>query len=260
MKIGITTSLFNACDNHVFQAFPQLANLGFDYIELVSRDPKSVKIKRLSDLLRDHGSGVYAVSAWCNYSYQNPAHPNKYVRQTYVRYLTDLIDLAAALGSKIVVTSAGLIEGISREEAVEYCAESLREVADYSCAAGVKVGIEAVSRFVSNFINSVDHVLSLIKIIDNSSIGITLDTFHMNIEEASYEKSIRKVGERLFHIHLADNNRYAPGLGHIDFQTIVNTLKAIEYHGNLSLEIQGRDDPAKEAKSGFEFMQRIVNC
>jgi len=35
------------------------------------------------------------------------------------------------------------------------------------------------------------------------TIGLLLDTFHMNIEERSISESIQAAGKRLFHFHVA---------------------------------------------------------
>jgi sugar phosphate isomerase/epimerase len=259
MKLGITTSLFNACDNKIVEIIPTISSLGVDYIEVVLRDPRSIDIEKFSEILKRYDVSVYAVCAWCNYAYQNPAHYSRYVREAYVNYLNDLVDFAARVGAKIIVTSAGIIEGISREEAYEHCAKCLREIGNYSSSHGIRVGVEVVNRFITNFINRTDQALKLIKSVDDPFIGITLDTFHMNIEEKSIAESIRKAEKSLFHVHLADSNRLAPGLGHIDFNKIIDVLKEIDYKGNLSLEIQARDDPIREAKFGLDFMKNILS-
>jgi len=47
--------------------------------------------------------------------------------------------------------------------------------------------------------------------------------------EKSIPGAIRKAGETLFHIHIADSNRAAPGEGHLDFKPIVKAIREIEY-------------------------------
>jgi sugar phosphate isomerase/epimerase len=58
---------------------------------------------------------------------------------------------------------------------------------------------------------------------------------------------------------LADNNRLPPGLGHIDFNKIIDVLKEIDYKGNFSLKIQACNDPFKEAKYGLDFLRNILS-
>lgn len=258
MKIGVTSFLLNACDYKVIEAVPKFSGLGFDFLEVVSRNPKLIDIEKFLKVLKKYNVAVYAVCAWCDYTFQNPAHESRYVRKAYKDYLKDLVDLASKVEAEIVVTSAGIIKGISRDVAYQYCAECFAEIGNYASTYGIKITVEAVNRFVTNFINRTDQALMLVEYVDNPSVGITLDTFHMNIEEKSIGNSILDAGKSLFHIHLADNNRLAPSLGHMNFQKIINSLKAINYKGNLSLEIQTISDPLKEAKLGLNFIRNLL--
>ena len=258
MKIGITSTLFGVCDNDVVKEVPRFSRLGFDYIEVVSRNPRSVDTEQLLGVLGKSDIKVCAICGWCNYLFQNPAHENRYVRRAYVDYVKDLVDLSSSVEAGLVVVSAGIFDKVGREKAYEFSAECLREIGTYASGFSIKIAVEAVSRFVTNFINRADQALKLVECVDNPSVGITLDTFHMNIEERSLADAIKQAEKSLFHMHLADNNRLAPGLGHIDFEEIIGQLEAIGYDGNLSLEIQGSDDPEKEAQFGLNFMKNIV--
>ena len=48
--------------------------------------------------------------------------------------------------------------------------------------------------------------------------------------------SIRKAKGKLVGFHVADNNRMAPGMGHLNWEKIVATLREIGYDGVLSVE------------------------
>lgn len=58
----------------------------------------------------------------------------------------------------------------------------------------------------------------------------------MNIEGRDPAEAIRKAGEPLVNVHIADSNRQAVGYGHTDFEAIVRALKEIDYQGALALE------------------------
>jgi sugar phosphate isomerase/epimerase len=66
--------------------------------------------------------------------------------------------------------------------------------------------------------------------------GVCLDAYHLHMEEFDVHEAIRKAGKRLFDFHVADNNRFAAGLGTIDWKKIVGTLKEIGYDGALTNE------------------------
>ncbi|MGO8484794.1 hypothetical protein AB9F39_36960, partial [Rhizobium leguminosarum] len=48
--------------------------------------------------------------------------------------------------------------------------------------------------------------------------GVCLDALHLNIEEEDMYEAIRLAGKSLFDFHVADNNRFAAGLGQLDWQ------------------------------------------
>jgi D-psicose/D-tagatose/L-ribulose 3-epimerase len=67
-------------------------------------------------------------------------------------------------------------------------------------------------------------------------VKLHLDTFHMNIEEKDPAEAIRRAGELLVNVHIADSNRQAVGYGHTDFEAIMTALGEIGYERALALE------------------------
>ncbi|MCS7040952.1 MAG: sugar phosphate isomerase/epimerase, partial [Caldilineales bacterium] len=63
-----------------------------------------------------------------------------------------------------------------------------------------------------------------------------LDTFHMNIEEKSLGEAIRAAGPRLKHFHACENDRGAPGSGHVPWNDVAEALRAIGYEGPVVIE------------------------
>jgi D-psicose/D-tagatose/L-ribulose 3-epimerase len=63
-----------------------------------------------------------------------------------------------------------------------------------------------------------------------------LDSFHMNIEEKSLGDAIRTVGPRLRHFHSCENDRGAPGSGHVPWSEVAEALHDIGYDGPVVIE------------------------
>ena len=62
------------------------------------------------------------------------------------------------------------------------------------------------------------------------------------------------------YVHLADSNRYAPGLGHIDFDEVFDALKQNRYDGWVSVEILPGDDPDWMARKAIDFLKpKVMN-
>ena len=67
-------------------------------------------------------------------------------------------------------------------------------------------------------------------------VGITLDTFHTNIEEKNIPDAVLSLGSSLKHFHASENDRVLLGSGHINFPAIVETLQKSTYDGYLIIE------------------------
>ena len=111
--------------------------------------------------------------------------------------------------------------------------------------------------YETTLINQVAQGLELIETVGADNLGLLLDTFHMNIEEPSIEESICACGERIFHFHVADSNRWYPGAGHLDFRSILRSLLDTGYTGFISGE--HRPDPAAEiaAQRGIDYLRAL---
>ncbi len=90
-----------------------------------------------------------------------------------------------------------------------------------------------------------------------SNFGLLLDTFHMNIEEANIEDSIRHCQGRIFHFHVADSNRWYPGAGHLDFGSILDALKSTGYEGWVSGEFLPHPDAEFAAQQSISFLSHL---
>jgi sugar phosphate isomerase/epimerase len=113
--------------------------------------------------------------------------------------------------------------------------DGLKEIYAHAQACGVRLAIEPLNRFETYFINRADQALALADAV-GPACGVCLDVFHMNIEEADLFAAIRNVGARLVDIHIAENNRLAPGMGGIDWRRLLGTLREVGYTGALTLE------------------------
>jgi sugar phosphate isomerase/epimerase len=80
----------------------------------------------------------------------------------------------------------------------------------------------------------------------------------MNIEEKSLEEAIRMAGNRIGHVHAVENNRGAPGDGHLDFRMILRTLMTTGYDRYLSIETQPAADPFACARRGIVVLREIL--
>ena len=153
-------------------------------------------------------------------------------------------------------------EMISNKEKMKLLKRSigvLSELTNFSKDFGVSLLIEPLNRYSTPFCcNTADAIFILSKL-NNDYFSILLDTYHMNIEEKDFSDSINKSKLFLKHIHFADNNRRMPGLGHINFNSILKTLKKIQYTNYIGLEPILDRNYKKEITRGLNFLNKLCN-
>lgn len=118
----------------------------------------------------------------------------------------------------------------------EQSIKSMREIIKTAENCGVTYCVEAVNRFETCLINTAAEALAYVEEIDSPNIGVLLDTYHMNIEENNIGDAIRLVGNKLTSFHTGENNRTAPGKGHLDWDEIFKALSDINYKGRIVSE------------------------
>jgi sugar phosphate isomerase/epimerase len=160
-------------------------------------------------------------------------------RAATVQYIKHLITMVKELEGRMVSIVPGTVGKIvpdgRPEEEWEWAVAGMRECYDYAEREGVLLGIEPINRFETYFINRGDQALALAEA-TGPNCGVCLDIFHMNLEEDDSFAAIRRAKGRLVGFHVADNNRFAPGMGSFDWPRIIQTLHEIGYDGALSVE------------------------
>lgn len=119
---------------------------------------------------------------------------------------------------------------------LEQSVKSMKEIIKVAEECGVTYCVEAVNRFETCIINTAAEALDYVARIDSPNIGVLLDTYHMNIEENNIGDAIRLVGDKLTSFHTGENNRTAPGRGHLDWDEIFGALADINYKGRIVSE------------------------
>jgi len=226
-----------------------LAGLGYQGVELAIRDPAAVNVDEIAEAVRRAGIIVPAIGTGQAYLEEGLAltAPDPSLRERTVARLEAQLPVAARLGALLII---GLIHGpilpdSGRERATEWLIAGLARLSRLAAEHGVRIVIEPINRYESNWLNTVDEVMALIVRLGAENVGVLPDTFHMNIEEREIAEAIARAGPRLWHLHVADSNRRAPGAGHLAFGTIIAQLRALDYGGVVSAEIL--QDPSFES-------------
>lgn len=220
----------------------RLAKYGYDAIEIsydsVALSPGAPGIAAVRKMLKDNKVKCYG-SISLMFAGRDLLHKSAKVRESSVQYLKDCIGMVSELGGKvmsIVPSEVGKVKAMaSPEQEWQWAIEGLKEVHGFAKGKGVKMALEPLNRFETNFLNRADQALTLAKAVA-PDCGVCIDIYHMNQEEADVYKAIELCGKRIYDFHVADNNRMACGMGQLNWKKLIGTLDSVGYKGSLTVE------------------------
>jgi sugar phosphate isomerase/epimerase len=215
----------------------RLGRSGYDGIE-ISGEPAVYDADHVKGLLESNGLECWG-SVTLMTGGRDLVHEDHYVRLASVQYVKDCLTLVASMGGRILTvvpsTVGKIVPMASPEEEWQWAVDGLKECQSHAEQVGVRMGIEPLNRFETYFINRADQAVALAKDV-GGDCGVTLDIFHMNIEEADWAQAIRDTRDHLVDFHVADNNRMPCGQGAIDWEALVSELVGIGYDDYLTVE------------------------
>jgi D-psicose/D-tagatose/L-ribulose 3-epimerase len=219
---------------------PRVADWGYDAIELPLESPGDWDAAAGGELLERLGL-LPVICAVMPPGRELVAATPEVVAHTQ-QYVRDCIDVAVTMGAAHVVGPiyAGVgrtwrMETDERASAMTELREALRPLADYAGQRSVTLGIEPLNRYETSVLNTTEQALDLVAHLP-TSLGLALDTYHMNIEEKSLPAALRSAGERLVHLQVGADDRGTPGEDHLDWAGIRSALVDLSYAGVLGIE------------------------
>jgi sugar phosphate isomerase/epimerase len=172
-----------------------------------------------------------------------------------------LIEFAAAVAAPLVTIGSlrGRLAAVGANGQARL-AEILWVAADRAGRVGVRLALEPANRYELDFVNTAADGLAFMAQVAHPALGLLLDTFHVNIEERSWTEPFAALmaAGKLWHVHIGDNNRLAPGQGLIDFPAIVGTLRRSGYDGYLSAELLARPDADTAALQTLSYLRPLL--
>lgn len=232
MRYGVCTWIFG--DQPLVETACRLAAMGYDGVELMG-DLTRYNAGDVNAALSDAGLSVLSLTP----ENVDLAHPDQAVRQEALDYYYRLLDLASAVGNPIVCChgAVGRIRALAGyDEEREFLARGVRRVAERAQEGGLRIALEVLNRYEAHLLNTALEAQRFVSDVGMDNVGLLLDAYHMNIEEADLRSAILAASERLFLFHAADSNRQAVGRGHTDFCGIMHTLHDIGYDGCIVVE------------------------
>ncbi len=273
MKLGICNETFKE-ENKFWplrKVMEYISRVGYQAIEIAPftlapsvEDISPAKREEIRLLSRDYGLEVIGLH-WLLASPPGLSITSldKRVRSRTAFYLRSLIDFCSDIGGKILVFGSPKQRSIERNSSYEETRKRAREVfmssLDKAEERGVIICLEPLARRETDFINTAEQAVSLIKEINHPSFKLHIDVKAMSDEERPIPEIIKKNKEYLFHFHANDANGLGPGFGETDFESIIKALKEIEYSGFISVEVFDTSPGQKRiAEESLAYLKKFL--
>jgi len=228
------------------------AALGFDGVEIFPESAEAFPGAALAGLLPAHGLALAAVGTGAGFVKHglHVCHEDAGVRERAIAFIAGLVDAAGRLGAPAIVGSMQGRSGgaVDREAALDHLAAALRRLGERAAGHGQVLLYEPLNRYETNLFNRQEEAAAFLDARGIGPVKLLCDLFHMNIEEPALGPAVEAVGPRVGHVHWADSNRRALGLGHTDPRPVVAALRRIGYAGYLSAEVFPLPTPLEAAR------------
>jgi 5-keto-L-gluconate epimerase len=244
------------------ESLPVLSELGYDGVELMVKSPELFDLRATQAVLDRTGlkmaaigTGPIAQERGLSLSAADDA-----IRRQAIEAGDAALRLCAVWGACLTIGAfRGRCEPADVPAAKERLADSLRQLLPLAHRLDVRICLEPQNRFQSSFFRTVAETLPFIEQLGSTHLGLSLDTFHMNIEENSLEEACNAAGPRTFYVQLADNHRGPPGTGLFPLDRFQRLLESTGYEGWLSMEVDQKPDPLSAARAAIAGFRRFAN-
>ena len=279
MKIGISAFAWTTTvrQSHL-DLLPMLRDRGFDGFEIPITDPRSMDVVA-------HRQAFESSDLDCTVCVLlpqdiNPISPERALRERALAHLRECVEVSAQIGAHLVggpvFAPNGYLPGRShREREMEWAVECFRSLGETLDKYGVTLSIEPVNRSETCFLNTAAEAKLLCEAVDHPRIGVTVDTFHANIEEIDTAQAVRLLGKNCKHMHMSEDHRGLLGTGSVNFAGILAALQGIGYEGYLTIEGFGyspnepdsfgamapepKASPEELAFNGAEYLRSLIS-
>ncbi len=244
------------------EGFAAAKKHGYDSVELFFPSPDFITVAEVKTLAAKHDLGIAAVGTGAGMVKHGLSltDPDPTIREKALAFIIQMIDFGGQLGAPAIL---GSMQGkwggnISRNQALSWLAVALKAAGTAAAKHNVPFIYEPLNRYETNLINHLAEGAKYIEENNLENIVLLADLFHMNIEESDVAQAIIDAGKHTGHVHFADSNRNAMGMGHTDPTPIIAALKQVGYTGYLSAEIFPKPDADACAAQEIKTIKEVL--
>lgn len=280
MKLGIHALCWvtDWTDEDIRHTVMNSAAIGYDLVEVVIFDPAKARPEATARAFA--AAGIGAVTGMALNPAADISNPDPAIAAAGERLISDAILATRDMGSPLLggVTHSAMHRYLTAAApgTLDRVTETYARLADKAAAAGIRLGIEAVNRYESNVVNTLDDAARIVRAVGSPALFAHIDSFHMNIAEHDVADTIARNIDVIGHVHAGESHRGYLGTGAVDFPTFFRALIRAGYDGPIVFEafspaILNREvadavaawtvhwsDSADLARQGLNFMRAQV--
>lgn len=240
------------------------AEQGFEAVEFLINDPDECDVALLERAIADNHIDLACLNTGYIASVLKYTliSPDKKIMEKAMGKLRKCIDIAERMHCFVGI---GLFRGACiPDKPIRYSrdllVDVLKDAAAYAKSKDVELSFEATNRFEINFINSTAEGLDLVERVGADNLGMTLDLFHIYLEDCNMYEAIAMAKDHVRHMHFSDSDRWPAGFSHgeIDFPALIQLLHAIGYDGYLSEGLVRADNADECARVTASYLKELI--
>lgn len=271
LKVGMFTSGYQR--NPLEHCFMDAKEYGYDYIELwggrphaYAPDLKAGDINEVRRLIEKYEMPVLG------YTPEHNAYPYNYMigseaqRRDAVDYLKLSLEMAKEMGAEFVLTSPANGGYLAKYDQLwSRLEKNIQELGDYAAKLEIKLVVEALTPYESNFFTRANDLVELFRRVDNPYVVGMCDIVPPFVQHESIMAYFDKLGNKMDHMHIIDgengsDTHLIPGEGNIPIKEMLYEMKRIGYDKTATLELVTNyiNEPRFYAKRAIDNMRELM--
>ena len=271
LKVGMFTSGYQR--NPLEHCFMDAKEYGYDYIELwggrphaYAPDLKAGDINEVRRLIEKYEMPVLG------YTPEHNAYPYNYMigseaqRRDAIDYLKLSLEMAKEMGAEFVLTSpanGGYLA--TYDQLWSRLEKNIQELGDYAAKLEIKLVVEALTPYESNFFTRANDLVELFRRVDNPYVVGMCEIVPPFVQHESIMAYFDKLGNKMDHMHIIDgengsDTHLIPGEGNIPIKEMLYEMKRIGYDKTATLELVTNyiNEPRFYAKRAIDNMRELM--
>lgn len=271
MKFAFSTNAYR--NFTVEESIYSIYAAGYPAIELMCDSPHAFpplpksKIDSIKNILKKKKMEISNLNCFMLCEIKDFYHPSwieksKADRQKRINHTKNCIKLAKELDVHTISTEpGGPVENISEKEGLDLFKQGLNEVLPVAEENEVKILIEPEPYLL---IENSSQFLNFISKFETKNLGLNFDVGHFYCVGQNPAELIKDLSDYIYHIHLEDipkskiHKHLIPGKGAINFNSIFDVIKEINYKGYITVELYPyQANPEAAARAALEFLKSL---